>query len=97
MRSFDRGVSVNLKQTINSLALHLKHRLLHYGQSTIDTAPGEIFLRCRVCQLRSPGIATGPMRISRRLDGKLGRKPLQHVPADGDAVGRLITFERRQR
>lgn len=47
------------------------HRLAHGVRYVIvEHGKGEMYLRCRICHLRSPGIKVGPFKPRNRLEGK---------------------------
>lgn len=75
---------------------HLKHRALCPRASTqVECAPGEIYLRCDACGLRTDGIATGPVKLMRQLDGKTERPTIVHVPPAGTEA-EVLPFRRRR-
>lgn len=49
---------------------HWRHQLFcSRRDAMIERAPGEVFLRCANCGLRSPGLTTGPLRVVKKFDG----------------------------
>ena len=50
--------------------MSIRHRLFHWEHHhMLEHGAGELFLRCTECGLRSPGIQTGPLRLSSALPG----------------------------
>lgn len=69
---------MKIKHLFDALWHHLFHR---YANHMLERAPGEVFLRCEKCGLRSPGLTTGPLRLASALEGDPERHRLARVPA----------------
>jgi hypothetical protein len=78
-----------------NLALHLRHQWGLNHETVVECQPGEVFVRCRTCGLRTEArIVTGPLRVKARLPGNpCRRRPIVHVPVDVP----VLEFRRRRR
>lgn len=48
----------------------LRHELFHeHAHYTIEREPGEVYVRCGQCGLRSRGLHTGPLRVVKTMPG----------------------------
>ena len=58
----------------------LRHWLFHWKHHhMLELAPGEVYLRCAICGLRSPGLVIGPPRLASALPGDPERHLLVRV------------------